>query len=320
MAKLKIKSFGECMRYTLEHQPNWIQRFDEDGNEVGGRKAAIVNCRHFIDMYGNKFPVDKIDRAKMLALRTHCIQEKGHKESTWNKILSAVHTVLDFCYAAEFTDTPPGFKPKALRLRESQLQVEFFTMEEIHTMVTHARHVYYRDDLADLLLGAALTGTRQNELLRLKVRDVDFDRNRIYVGGRDDFVTKGKKAVWIPIMEPLLPVLKERCRDNPPSAKVFGEDWQTRHAIRYPYEQNRDACMPPNRRYAYKQVRHTFCTAMAMAGYPTELISDLAGHSSIATTKRYIAAVGAEKERLMADFSQRLSFMSGAAQPAPCLA
>ena len=76
MAKSKIKSFGECMRYTLEHQPNWIQRFDEDGNEVGGRKAAIVNCRHFIDMYGNKFPVDKIDRAKMLALRTRCIQEK----------------------------------------------------------------------------------------------------------------------------------------------------------------------------------------------------------------------------------------------------
>ena len=306
----KLKTFSQCMNYTLENQPNWMERFDEDGNEVGGRKAAIVNCSHFINMYGRSFPVDKIDQSIMLALRARSKKELNHRASTWNKILSAVHTVLSFCHAAEQVAHPPRFQPRSLRLREDELQVDFFTMQEMHTMITHARHVYYRDDLADLLLGAAMTGTRQNELLRLKVRDIDFDKNRIYVGGRTDFVTKGRKAVWIPIMEPLLPVLHERCRDNPQSAKVFGEDWQTRHCVRYPYEQNRDACMPENRRYAYKQVRHTFCTAMAEAGYPTEYISELAGHSSMVTTKRYIAAVGKKKEEIMADFSKRVGFMT----------
>lgn len=307
-----FRTFSEVMNFTLENFPTWMERFDEDGNEVGGRKAAIVNCNHFINMYGRSFPVKKINTAIMLALRTRSIKELNHKNSTWNKILSAVHCSLSFCHASEKIADPPLFQPRALRLAEDELQVLFFTMQEIHTMVTHARHVHYRDDLADLILGAAMTGTRQNELLRLKVRDVDFDKNRIYVGGREDFVTKARKAVWIPILEPLLPVLRERCRDNPQTAKVFGEDWQTRHCIRYPYEQNLNACMPENRRYPYKQVRHTFCTAMAEIGYPTEYISDLAGHRNPRTTKRYIAAVGKRKEQIMADFSQKVGFMTSA--------
>lgn len=35
-------------------------------------------------------------------------------------------------------------------------------------------------------------------------------------------------------------------------------------------------------------LRHTFCTRMAMAGVPTRVIKEMAGHASITTTERYM--------------------------------
>ena len=35
-------------------------------------------------------------------------------------------------------------------------------------------------------------------------------------------------------------------------------------------------------------LRHTFCTRLAMAGVPTRVIKEMAGHASITTTERYM--------------------------------
>jgi len=35
-------------------------------------------------------------------------------------------------------------------------------------------------------------------------------------------------------------------------------------------------------------LRHSFCTRMAMAGVPTRVIKEMAGHASITTTERYM--------------------------------
>jgi integrase len=68
-------------------------------------------------------------------------------------------------------------------------------------------------------------------------------------------------------------------------------------------------------------LRHTFCTRMAMAGVPTRVIRDMAGHASITTTERYMhLAPGSTQEavRKLEQFSSGFGrILVAAGRPGP---
>ena len=283
----KLRKFGQCVKYTFENKPEWIHG--------GGAETAGYNCQHFLDLYGS-YPVENIDRALMLDLISK-MSKSGRSNATINRILSAVSTVLNYCYERNMIHNEP-ISFKGLRQREGEQQVRIFTMDEVDQLAHSSRVDFRRHDLADLIIAAAWTGARQNELLKLTVGDINFDENVICIGGRKGWETKGKDARMQPITKRLLPILKERCRDLPRSALVFGEDWESRFCIRNIFEKVRDYALP-NKEYPFKQIRHSFCTALMEQNVPLETVRVLAGHKSINTTLRYARATNkARKDAL----------------------
>jgi integrase len=184
---------------------------------------------------------------------------------------------------------------KGLRQPEGEQQVRIFTMDEVDLLAHSSRVDFRRHDLADLIIAAAWTGARQNELLKLTVGDINFDDNVICIGGRKGWQTKGKDARQQPICKRVLPILKERCRDLPRTALIFGEDWESRFCIRNIFEKVRDYALP-HKSYPFKQIRHSFCTALMENGTPLETVRVLAGHKSINTTLRYARATTKAKQ------------------------
>lgn len=283
----KLRKFGQCVKYTFDNKPEWIHG--------GGAETAGHNCNHFIKLYGS-YPVQNIDRALMRDLISK-MTKTGRSNATINRILSAISTVLNYCHDCGQINQPMSFK--GLRLKEGKQQVRVFTMQEIDLLVRAARVDFNRHDLADLITAAAWTGTRQNELLQLRVGDVDFDRKLILIGGRKGFETKGKDARQAPIMDALLPILQERCRDMPRDALVFGEDWVSRFSVRYIFERVRDYALP-EKEYPFKQIRHSFCTGLIEANVPLVVVQELAGHSSPTVTLRYARATDKAKADALA--------------------
>tara|TARA_E500000305_G_scaffold100284_1_gene93071 strand:+ start:605 stop:1522 length:918 start_codon:yes stop_codon:yes gene_type:complete len=288
--KTKLRKFGQCVKYTFENRPEWIHG--------GGAETAGHNCNHFIKLYGS-YPVERIDRALIEDLKSQ-LSKSGRSNATINRVMSAVSTVLNYCYNAGLIDKPMSFK--GLRLREGKTQVRVFTMQEIDLLIRSARVDFNRHDLADLITAAAWTGCRQNELLKVRVGDVDFDRLLMLIGGRKGFETKGKDARQAPIMDALLPILQNRCRDMPRSELVFGEDWVSRFAIRHIFERVRDFALPNGKQYPFSQIRHSFCTGLIEANVPLPTVKDLAGHSSINVTLRYARATDKAKADALAAF------------------
>ena len=281
----KLRTFGQCVKFTFDHKPEWIHG--------GGAETAGHNCNHFIKLYGKSFPVEQIDRALMHDLVSK-MTKTGRSNATINRILSAISTVLNYCYECNMIHNEP-MSFKGMRLREGEQQVRIFTMDEVDQLAHSSRVDYRRHDLADLIIAAAWTGARQNELLKLTVGDVDFSDMTLRIGGRKGWETKGKDARKQPIMKRVLPILQERCRDMPRSALVFGEDWETRWQIRDIFERVRDYSLP-HKSYPFKQIRHSFCTALMEQNVPLETVRVLAGHASINTTLRYARATSKAKK------------------------
>ena len=67
------------------------------------------------------------------------------------------------------------------------------------------------DDLADIILFAALSGIRQGRILALKSDDIDFENNMIRVTKPK---SKAVKARYCGLHAALKPMLVRRCNDN----------------------------------------------------------------------------------------------------------
>ena len=283
-----LKTWAQCVKYTLQNRPTWYNPNTNTG------KSAFYACQNFSNVVGKSFPANQIDRAVIHRLKV-TESKRGVEVSTTNRTISAISTVLNFCKDCGVIDfTPP--KINDLKEKEPKQQVKLFTMPEVSKISDFCRNTWRNNDLADLIIGGAWTGARQCELLNMKVGDVQWERNVIFIGGRKDFKTKASTVAEIPIIgnSPLVSILKERTRDLPSFEYVFGNDWRTRHQVRYHWQKMIEYCMP-EKAYPIKQLRHTFCTALITLGVPLPVVQQLANHKSYDTTLKYARATDEAK-------------------------
>jgi integrase len=135
---------------------------------------------------------------------------------------------------------------------------------------------------------ALLTGMRLNELLSLKVEDVDFGRSLLFVRNpkwkKDERKTEG-----LPVSAEALSILRELCR-KARGGRLFWHEGDGRALI---------PCTVSNlfRHHARRlglmglkphSLRHTFGIRLGEAGCDAYEIRKLMGHSSITTTQVYV--------------------------------
>ncbi|MSP62545.1 MAG: site-specific integrase [Myxococcales bacterium] len=146
---------------------------------------------------------------------------------------------------------------------------------------------------------AAYTGLRAGELAGLQWSDVDFERRMITVQRSFDGPTKADDVRWVPILDPLLPVLRA-WRLLCPSAYVFpnqeGEMQQPSNRIfqEILHRVLGAAGMNPVKRgqkdrpyITFHGLRHTFASHWMMKGGDLFRLQKILGHKNVQMTMRY---------------------------------
>lgn len=150
----------------------------------------------------------------------------------------------------------------------------------------------------ELYATALYTGLRAGELLGLKWDDVEFERRLITVRRSYDKPTKTGAIRHVPILDPLLPLLREwrlKCgnswlfpgRTGEPqgsSARVVQEVFQRcmkRAKLSGPTSAYADT------RVTFHDLRHTFASHWVMAGRNLNKLRTILGHKNMQMTLRY---------------------------------
>jgi len=183
-------------------------------------------------------------------------------------------------------------------LRVANLVPDFYEFADYRRLVGAARALDPRALLVVLLGGVA--GLRASEMMGLRGEDVDRRRGQLAV----------ERAVWRDVIDS---PKSGRGRIIPMTA-ALAEALTTVALVRGVAVLRRDDGDPVHRRdlgrwlrAAQRQanvkvtegphiLRHTFCSHLAMRGAPAKAIQELAGHTNLTTTYRYMHLSPAARE------------------------
>lgn len=127
-------------------------------------------------------------------------------------------------------------------------------------------------------------GLRVNEILNLKISDIDSQSNVISI-----IQSKGKKDRYVMLPQSILPLLREYFLQYRPSIYLFeganGEKYSARSIQYFVKEAARSAKI--QKVVTPHILRHSFATHLIENGTDIRYVQDLLGHNSLTTTQVY---------------------------------
>lgn len=137
--------------------------------------------------------------------------------------------------------------------------------------------------MVNFLLG---TGVRRRTLANIKIKDVDFENNQIYLAKM-----KNKKAKYIPLSSALKKVLQEYIfhRQGTPEDYLFCTQYGNQMAL----EGVKSAIQRFNEARGVSKTsvhlfRHTFARDWILSGGSIEKLQEILGHADLEMTRKYI--------------------------------
>ncbi len=197
-----------------------------------------------------------------------------------------------------------GWMPKVPRIRKPRIRLisaDFAYLRTDEEIARFLRFAKAEDAEIDHVLYAMAiyTGMRQGELAGLHWADVDLDRRLITVQRSFAGPTKADDVRYVPILDPLLPILREWRLRHPgtlvftnadgrmfvPSARVFQE---VLHRVLDAAGFPRIERGGKRRRYiCLHDLRHTFASHWVMKGGDLFKLQKILGHKTVQMTMRY---------------------------------
>ena len=213
------------------------------------------------------------------------LREKLTNDVSINSYLRDLITTLHFLMNEGYIQP---FTMKAIKVDKTH--VETYTNEELIILlqkpnIKKCKFIEYQSWVMTNFLFS--TGVRQRSLLNIKIKDVDFTNNIIYIN-----VTKNRKPLIIPINQTMSNILMEFLRyrqhksiDDYLFCNVFGQQLvkSTCYHMLYEYNKHRGVATTGIHRY-----RHTFAKQWILNGGNVVSLSKILGHSSLAITQNYI--------------------------------
>ena len=278
-------------------------------------EAYVYWVKNFVRFHGLKHPRD-MGQAEVEAFLTYLATQRKVSVSTHRQALSA----LLFLYQKVLGVALPWMEELARPVPKKRIPV-VLTRSEVQAVLGKLEGQH--KPLASLLYGC---GLRLLEGLRLRVKDVDFDRNVIIV--RD---AKGGKDRVVMLPQSLVPALKDQFRQSHAlwtldrAQQLPGVDMPHALDAKYPkagktwawhwvFAQSTVSTDPRSgvvrRHHAYDQtfqrafkqamqaalivkpatphtLRHSFATHLLQSGTDIRTVQELLGHSDVSTTMIY---------------------------------
>jgi integrase/recombinase XerD len=170
--------------------------------------------------------------------------------------------------------------------KETRRLPEILTPEEVVRLIDASRNLMHRA----MLMTLYGTGMRRNELIRLKVRDIDSQRMVIHIRQG-----KGSRDRDVPLSEKLLETLREYWRWMKPKTYLFpGTVNNWRADVPLTSKVVWDACREAAARAGLQKkvaphcLRHSYATHLLDAGVDLYTIQRLLGHADLRHTLVYL--------------------------------
>lgn len=205
----------------------------------------------------------------------HLIQSRKTSVSIINQIISAYKVLMTGVLEREWS---PIKLPRPRR--EKKLPV-VFSKEEICNILKHTRNLKHKAIIAVTYS----SGLRRDEVLHLKIADIDSSRMQIRVSNG-----KGNKSRYTILSRKALELLREYWLYYRPKTYLF----EGRHVgepisattIKEVFSQRMKAA-GINKTASLHTLRHSFATHLLEQGVNLRIIQTLLGHTSIKTTTIY---------------------------------
>jgi integrase len=186
---------------------------------------------------------------------------------------------FNYAISKDYLRTNPLKKIKSIRI--PQKYPKYFTDVEIKSFI----ETVDEKDFLDIILFALNTGIRQGEIINLRWKQIDFEKNNLLITNTEYFETKNKRARIIPLNKEALRIIEARNKDN-----QFVFTYNT-EKIKADYLQTRFKkwiiTSEVNPKLSFHSLRHTFASNLVSKGISIYHVSKLLGHSSVETTQIY---------------------------------
>jgi integrase len=228
---------------------------------------------------------------KLDAIKMHAIEKlkadlliKGKSPKLVNNVLACIGKMLRYAHQIELIESVPSIKP----LKIAPQKFDFFTYEELSRALATAKN---EPQWYAILLAGAEAGLRQGEMIALEWGDVDLVAGTVTV----------RRSSWRGIVgspksgcDRKLP-LTVRLRSALKAIRHLRGDLVFSQEDGSPLTQSAIECALARiskrsglRRFGSHVLRHTFCSHLAMRGAAPKAIQELAGHSTLTMTMRYM--------------------------------
>jgi integrase len=244
-------------------------------------KACILR-NHLIRAFG-EMRLDEIKTHPIELLKADLLA-KGRSRKRVNNILACLGKMLRYAQEVELIDSVPRIK----LLKVPPQKFDFLTFDELSRLVDAVKDDTER---RALFLVAGEAGLRQGEMVALEWGDVDPVAATITVR-RSSWrgivgSPKGGRERKIPLTARLRGALKAHrhlrgelvfCHNDGRPFTQSAIEAALRHGSK----------RAGLRRIGSHVLRHTFCSHLAVRGAPPKAIQELAGHSTLSMTLRYM--------------------------------
>ena len=273
--KPKIQIYEQANKSNIEYIDDFITNCKVRGLSQETLNSYEANCHLFIQFLSDKSLNDITSEDinnYILSMR-----KKGNTNNTIITKIKFIKTLLKYC---EVTVKFPTISREKIRK-------EPYSEEEIKILLkkpTRKSYTQYRNwTMVNFLLG---TGIRCRTLVNIKIKDLDFNNNTIYLS-----TTKTHKAFYIPMSSSLKQVLKDYLalfnhdEDNYLFMNQYGEQLSRSTVKSTIRDYNLRRGISKTSIHLY---RHTYAINFLRSGGNIMYLKALLGHEDLKTTQQYL--------------------------------
>lgn len=270
--------------YTLQELVDHV--YKTHWAPMAGGQKALINARSIIAMIGPQKAIARVSKVDIDKARADLLAT-GNSPATVNRKLASLSKCFSEAEDMGIIDTKPKFK----RFKESEHRVRRFTAEEERLTLQFFERIS-QQDMLDYVVLSLDTGMRQGEVLGLHHEDAHDGRVTVWGIGSNGQRTKSGKSRSVKLTKRAQDVLDRR-RKETNGREVF-PDLNSNQVGHYWGRLSEALSLDEDRQFVPHILRHEFCSRLAAKGVNAAVIQQLAGHSTMAITQRYVHLFGTD--------------------------
>ncbi len=233
----------------------------------------------FINTFFKSIKINYFNDIDNLAIEKYINYESCNKPKTINKRIKAIETLINYLIELNLMEHK-NFKFK--KLSEVKPKIEIVDKDTLHEVIetVKLKPLIYQV----IILLSIQTGIRRNELANIKVKNINFKENSIFL----EFTkTNNPRFIFIDdfLKGLILKLINQNNQKEYLIGNVLNRETIANQITRIFYKLKRELNLE---KFSSHQLRHTYATYLLKNGVDIHSVSKLLGHTSIQMTQRYL--------------------------------